>query len=174
MEIGIEKVSHPPQLRTQAGYTIFSDCPQSCEVLPVQPVEATPSDLEALKQVVVMRSGKRFRLSATDRAEVWFSNCGNPSRQLSAKSPLFSIERIPKSVRLQNFATENAIGSRNDSALFYCENAKHFALARRERVRETWPRQAVSTFCGAYLRRPPYLARRAQLWRALYPIPRML
>src|ERR1700691_172241 len=45
------------------------DC--ACEVLPVQLVEATPSELEALTQVVFMTSGKRFRLSATERAEVW-------------------------------------------------------------------------------------------------------
>ena len=43
----------------------------SREILPVQLVEATPSELEALTQVVFMRSGKRFRLSATERAEVW-------------------------------------------------------------------------------------------------------
>ena len=39
--------------------------------MPVQLVEATPSELEALTQVVFMTSGKRFRLSATEKSEVW-------------------------------------------------------------------------------------------------------
>jgi IS30 family transposase len=40
-------------------------------VLSVQLVNATPSELEALKQVVFMAAGKRTRLSTSQRVEVW-------------------------------------------------------------------------------------------------------